>query len=300
MKKIFSRIIFLSLFLLAACGTQTDWKVEITKPLQFVKGKDTPFEIKITDQGKPVTGVSATAEIAMVNMNHGNLNIRLEEGEKGLYSGTAIPTMAGEYEVILTLKQDGRTFEKVLKMEIKTTEDAATINGEPITREDLDFYRFINELHIAINREADRITYQGSELDERMAYWDSQEKLNQDKNQLLTQIIRLRAIAMLAMEKGYHASDAEVEAEISKIRDKYSQSAVASTLIAQFGEERFWKIEQKQYQLIVLTQKVQNDVKEQVRKENPSVGDQEINFLAKKKYEDLLISQVNSLEIVIL
>jgi hypothetical protein len=45
----------------------------------------------------------------------------------------------------------------------------ATINGKTINSDDLEFYRFINILHIAINREADQQKYQGEQLNERMA-----------------------------------------------------------------------------------------------------------------------------------
>lgn len=39
---------------------------------------------------------------------------------------------------------------------------------------------------------------------------------------------------------------------------------------------------------------------EKVKQENPTMAQQEINFQAQKQYEELLVSQVNSLEIVIL
>jgi len=137
-------------------------------------------------------------------------------------------------------------------------------------------------------------------LKEALAYWDSQEKMVEDKNQLLTQIIRLRAMALLAEEKGHLAADTEIEAEINKVQGQYNQYETAKAMITQFGEEAFWEIEKQQYKLIVLSQKVQNDLVAQVKKENPKMGEQEIYFQAQKLYEELLVSQVNSLEIVIL
>lgn len=300
-KTLFVFIVLILVVLLSGCGGEgKDWEVDITKPLTFAKDQETEFEILITNQGKPVTGVNATAHIDMSTMNHGSLNLKLIEGENGHYVATGTPTMAGKYDVVLKLKKDGYTFEKFLEMDVEKAEGVATINGEAITSSDLEFYAFINTLHIAINREADQQAYQGAELDERMNYWDSQEKLNDDKNQLLTQIIRLRSMALLGVEKGHKATAEEVATEIATIRAKYEQSEAAVALINEFGEQKFWDTQENQYKMIVLTQKVQKDLVEMVRKENPGVSEQEITYLAQKQYEDLLVSQVNSLEIKIL
>jgi hypothetical protein len=110
---------FLLVLFLTGCGTESEWNVEITKPLKYVKGQESTFEISIMDEGKPVTDVSATARVEMANMNHSALNFRLEEGAKGHYSGKATPTMKGKYSVALKLKKDGRTYERLLEMEIK-------------------------------------------------------------------------------------------------------------------------------------------------------------------------------------
>ncbi|NHM30167.1 hypothetical protein [Neobacillus terrae] len=45
---------------------------------------------------------------------------------------------------------------------------------------------------------------------------------------------------------------------------------------------------------------MQKDLTEKVKKENPQACAQEIEYLAQQKYEDLLVSQVNSLHIEIL
>jgi hypothetical protein len=52
--------------------------------------------------------------------------------------------------------------------------------------------------------------------------------------------------------------------------------------------------------MIVMSQKVQKDLLEKVKKENPKAGEQEVYYLAQKEYEELLVSQVNSLSIEIL
>jgi hypothetical protein len=249
---------------------------------------------------RKVTGLNVLAEFSMTNMDHGTTEVKLTEKENGIYSGKVELPMAGKYEIFFVLERDGQKAEKVINYEVKESEGVASINGEWITNEDIEFYKFINYLQLAINRETDQKRYTGVQLKEALSYWESQEKLVEDQNQLLTQIIRLRAMAMLAEEKGHTATGAEVETEIKKVRDQYSQFEAAKAMINEYGEDKFWEIEKQQYQLIVLSQKVQKDIIEKVKKENPEMAQQEINFQAQKQYEELLVSQVNSMEIVIL
>ncbi|MFE8701939.1 FixH family protein [Cytobacillus sp. FJAT-54145] len=295
MKKIL--MILLLVFLLGACSSQSDLNVEITKDLFYVKDKESKFEIKITDKGKPVEGLTIAANFSMTDMDHGSYDVSLTESEKGMYVGELAIPMAGKWEIVFTVEQDGKTIEKVIQYEVKKSDGVATINGQWITEEDLEFYSFINKLHIEISREKDKETYKGEALDDALAYWDAQEKLVQDKNQLLTQIIRLRSMALLGEEKGHKATESEIEEEITKVRNQYGEFEVATTLIKEYGEQKFWDKQAKQYELIVLSQKVQQDLIAKVKEENPDVNEQEIYYLAQKQYEELLVSQVNSLKI---
>ena len=297
MKKAMRWTALLFLALLAGCSADPEYKIEVTKPIYFQADTEVPFEIQVTEAKKAVEGLDVSAEFSMTNMDHGTTEVTLTEGTKGTYAGNVKLPMGGKYEIVFTLEKDGKKTEEIIDYEVKEPEGVASINGEWITNEDLDFYKFINQLQLAINRETDQKRYTGDQLKEALSYWDSQEKLVEDKNQLLTQIIRLRAMAMLAEEKGHSASDAEVETEINKVRDQYNQFESAKTMINDYGEEKFWEIEKQQYQLIVLTQKVQKDMVEKVKKENPKMGEQEIYFQAQKQYEELLVSQVNSLKV---
>jgi hypothetical protein len=285
--------------MLAGCSSNQNIEIETTKPLYFSKDKEMPFEIKVTEEGKAVEGLEITAQISMVGMDHGTVDTTFEEGKDGLYATNVKLSMPGDWEVVYTIERDGKTFEKVIQYEVEKNPGVATINGELITSEDIEFYRFINQLHIAISKAEDEKNLMGEKLDEALAYWDAQEKLNDNQNQLITQIIRLRAMALLGEEKGHKATAEEVETALATVREQYGQHEVAQAMIQEFGEEKFWSIEEKQYQLIVLSQKVQQDLISEVKKENPKVNDQEISFLAQKKYEELLVSQVNSLEIQI-
>jgi hypothetical protein len=300
MKKAMRLTALLLLAFLAGCTADPEYSIEITKPIYQQPDEEMPFEIQVKEKDEDTTGLDVSAEFSMTNMDHGMTKVKLTEGEEGTYSGMVELPMPGKYEILFILEKDGEKTEKVISYEVEKPEGVASINGEWITHEDVDFYKFINNLQLAINRETDQKRYTGDQLKEALAYWDSQEKLVEDQNQLLTQIIRLRSMAMLAEEKGHTATDAEVETEINKVRAQYDQFESAKGMINEYGEEKFWETEKQQYQLIVLSQKVQKDMIEKVKKENPEMSQQEINFQAQKQYEELLVSQVNSMEIVIL
>jgi hypothetical protein len=300
MKTVMRLAVLLVLVILAGCNADPEYKIEVTKPIYHQPDKEMPFEIKVSEKEEAASGLTVSAEFSMTNMDHGTTEVELTEKEDGIYSGAVKLPMTGKYEIFFTLEKDEKKAEQVLNYEVKQPEGVASIDGKWITYEDVDFYKFINYLQLAINRENDQKRYTGDQLKEALSYWESQEKLIQDQNQLLTQIIRLRSMAMLAEEKGHTASDAEVEAEINKVRGQYNQFESAKAMINEYGEEKFWETEKQQYQMIVLSQKVQKDIIEKVKKENPDMAQQEINFQAQKQYEELLVSQVNSLKIEIL
>jgi hypothetical protein len=299
-KKYLMLVILLMIAGLAGCSSSPDYKIDFTKPLYFGQDKASPFEIKVTENKKSVKGLKVKVEMSMANMDHGTYNATLTEGKSGTYTGKIKLPMAGKYEANFTLEKGGKTTEKTIDLTVKKPAGVALIDGKWITNEDIDFYKFINYLQLAINREAAQKQYSGKKLDEEMAYLKSQEKTAEDKNQILTQIIRLRAMGLIAKEKGYTASDAEVNKELSKVRGQYKEFKSAEAMIKAFGEKKFWDIEKQQYTLIVLTQKVQQALIAQAQKENPKAGIQEVTYEAQQKYEDLLVSQVSSLKIEIL
>lgn len=299
MKKVNTCIVFVLLFMLAACSSSKSIEVTVEKELYFQKDQTSEFAIQVTNKEEPVKGLKISAEFSMVDMDHGKYEVSFTEQENGIYTSEVELPMVGEWEIVFTIDQDGKTIEKVIEYEVKEPSGVATINGEWVTNDDIEFYRFINKLHIEINREQAQGTYEGKELEETLANLDDQEQAVQDQNTLLTQIIRLRSVALLGVEKGHHASEKEVSEAIKSVREQYAQSKAAQNLIKEFGEERFWNKQEKQYELIVLSQKVQTDLINKVKKENPDVNEQEVLYQAQKQYEDLLVSQVNSLNIKI-
>jgi hypothetical protein len=299
MKKRVSAILLL-LAIITGCSSAPDYTVKVTKDLYYEKDTEMPFEIKVTENNKAAGGLDVSAQLSMTNMDHGAYDVKLAEGENGTYSGKVNLPMGGKYEAAFTLEKYGKKTVEVIELNVTKPKGVAKINGEWITDEDVSFYKLINQLQLEINREGAQKKYKGKQLEEELGYLDTQAKTLEDKNQLLTQIIRLRAMALLADEKGHKADEAEVDQALLKAREQYDQYESAKKLINEYGEEKFWAIEKQQYQMIVLSQKVQKDLIEKVKKANPKAGEQEIYYLAQKEYEELLVSQVNSLKIEIL
>lgn len=297
MKKVFTCFVFLSIFILASCSSGSDLKIDVEKDLYFAMEQPSEFEIKVTEGDEPVKGLEIAAEFDMTQMDHGSYHAEFEERGNGIYGTEIELPMSGEWEIVFTILRDGEEIEKVMEYEVKEAKGVALINGEWVTEEDLDFYRFINKLHIEISKEKDKAQYKGKKLEDRIAYWDRQEEEANNKNALLTQIVRLRAMALLGEEKGHKAGEEEIQEAVQAAREQYEQYDIAKKMIKEFGEDKFWEIEEKQYEKIILSQKVQNDLIERVKKENQDVNEQEIMYLAEKEYEELLVDQVGSLKI---
>lgn len=305
MKKILAFL--MGLFFLSGCGGSS-YDVEIADVPTFIPEKASKISFKITKGNKPQTGLEVEASFEMEKMDHGTIEIPLKEQQEGVYSGEVTLPMEGDWQALLLISNGTDTEEKLVTFTVNKGEASAaefpegvvaTINGDEITTEDLEFYEFINNVQIAMYREADKAKYKGKELEEAMKYWDAQEKAAKNKSTLLTQIIRLRAMALLAEEKGHTASEGEILAKLNETKNMYKTSPVAQQMIKEFGEEKFWAIQEKQHKAIVLVSKVQQDMIDNVKKANPKAESKEINMLAQKKYEELLVSQVSSLDIKI-
>jgi hypothetical protein len=299
MKKLLFAIL-LVFAVLAGCSSGPNYKVDITKPLYFVKDKEVPFEIKVTENNKPVTGLTISADLSMANMDHGTAKATFTEEQKGLYAGKVKIPMNGKYEMDFTLNKGDKKSEKVFDYNVKKPIGVATINGKWIKNEDLKFYELLNKLQLAINRETIKKKYSGAKLQDELSFLDVQEKSISDKNQLLTQIIRTRSMALLGEEKGYKVSTAALNKVLTKAHGQYDHFDSTKKLIQEFGEEKFWSAEKQELHSIILIQQIQATLAYTEKQKNPTTSPSEINFQAQQDYEDLLESQVNSLKIEIL
>jgi hypothetical protein len=301
MKKIIIGAVLLLAALLSGCSSSgPNYKVSMTKQLYFLKDHATTFEIKVTENKKAVSGLVVSADVSMANMDHDTETVKLTDEKNGKYSGKVKLPMDGKYELTFNMKKANSKTEKTIDYTVKKAKGVAMINGQWIKSEDLLFFKLVNKLQLEINRENAKKTYTGSQLEDELAYIDSQEKNAKDQNQLLTQVIRIRSMALLAEERGHQATTDAITGAIAKDHAQYDQYPAVESLIASFGEKKFQSLEEKEYTFTILADQVMADVTAQAKKDNPNVNDQEVNYQAQQNYEDLLVSQMDSLKIHIL
>jgi hypothetical protein len=295
MKKI-AATIFVCILFLVGCN-KGDWEVSVkTKPF-YKEGVSAPFVVEIKENGKPASGLTVHATFEMANMDHGTITTTLKEKSGGIYEGKVQLPMEGEWEMLLRIKNGKQTVEKLMKMQVKKEDAVAKINGLAITMEDVRFHQTLSQIGIAIGKETDQAKYKGEELKERLNYWERQNQHLQQIHPSVTHLIELHSMALLAKEKGYSVTKSEVAKELTERKRQYDRYKTAKEIIHQYGEKKFWKQQQQYAKLALLAKKVWNDMVKQTEKENPNVAKTEIYFLAQKKYDELLISQVNSLQI---
>jgi hypothetical protein len=291
------------LFALTACSPRPTWQAAMELAPVFTKDQPSTIAFKITDEaGQPVNNLQIKALFEMTKMDHGSIEADLQHSHDGLYQTKLNLNMSGLWQATLTMSDGISSTEETLSFETKelpSEQAIATINGRRIIHEDIAFYELINLIQIEMYREHDQKKYQGKEIEQAMKYWDMQVEAAKQTNTLLTQIIRLHAVSLLAQEKGHQATAVEVADAMAKIKPEYEQSPAAMKLIDQYGSEKFWSKQESQYHRIVLSMKVQEDVMELVKKSNPDSDPKQLQVLAQKKYEELLVSQMGTLDIKI-
>ncbi|MCK7606428.1 FixH family protein [Geobacillus stearothermophilus] len=284
------------LFLLAGCQGN-DWTVSVKTTPFYKEGTTSLFAVAIQKDGKPAGGLEVTAVFEMANMDHGQIVVQLAEKEPGLYEGNVQLPMDGEWDALLQIKDGDETVEKLVTLKVKKQDVAAMINGTAITAAEVKFYQTRWQIEISSAMEAVKKQYRGEELNERLSYWKRQLNETTEPRSAVTRLIELHSMALLAEEKGYSVDEPAVDREVENRKRQYEGSETAQTLIRQYGEAAFWKQERRYVQLVLLAQNVWNDMVEQVKNEHPNVTEAEMRFLAQKKYDELLVSQIDSLSI---
>jgi len=284
------------LFLLAGCQGN-DWTVSVKTTPFYKEGTASLFAAAIQKDGKPASGLEVTAIFEMTNMDHGQTVVQLAEKEPGLYEGNVQLPMEGEWDVLLQMKDGNETIEKLVTLQVKRQDVAAMINGAAITAAEVKFYQTRRQIEISIATEAVKKQYHGKQLNERLNYWERQLNETTEPRSAVTRLIELHSMALLAEEKGYSVDEPAVDREVEKRKRQYEGSKTAQTLIRQYGEAAFWKQERRYVRLALLTQNVWNDMVKQAKNEYPNMAETEVRFFAQKKYDELLVSQIDSLDI---
>jgi len=118
--------------------------------------------------------------------------------------------------------------------------------------------------------------------------------------EIITQIIQLRAINLLAELKGVVTTSDEVRERISTYRQNNESIPVFKDMVMQFGEDKFWRFEEKRYYVILNTEKIKKDlidVERERYKDNTDVSEDVLKYVASKKFDNLVVEAFGLLDI---
>jgi hypothetical protein len=82
--------------------------------------RDLTFGVQLADaEDRPVTGAKANVSLVMPQMDMGKNEFSLREGRPGFYTGVGRFTMAGPWNVVVTVAADGKTGQKTFPLVVK-------------------------------------------------------------------------------------------------------------------------------------------------------------------------------------
>ncbi|KOP71738.1 hypothetical protein ACFFHH_14425 [Cytobacillus solani] len=187
-----------------------------------------------------------------------------------------------------------------VSMEKLTNEDkVVTINGMVYTYADLKFFELMSKVEIELNRLQDQQSLTGKELEDKLKYWDEQIKYHDNYNVNLSKMIEQNSMYLLAEEKGLKVDEQVLQKKIDDFTQKVDQAELAKKLIEASSSDEYNTQLNTYFKQRVLTEEIYNILKEDVKKENPDAAEQEISYLTDKKYEELYMSQMESLNLTI-
>lgn len=86
---------------------------------EFQKGELSEFIVKVMEGDKGATGLSITALFEMEKMDHGIIEVPLEDIGNGLYKGSVELAMAGDWLVEFRAESGNTIIEEILTFEVK-------------------------------------------------------------------------------------------------------------------------------------------------------------------------------------
>ncbi|GED17925.1 FixH family protein [Aneurinibacillus migulanus] len=105
----------LFLLLLVGCTSSTQWEAAVKVPAVFKVGKACPIVVNITENGSPVSGLQVNVQVEMKGMDHGTIEVALEDKGKGTYEGAALLPMGGEWEAVVKMSKDRNNQEQIVQ-----------------------------------------------------------------------------------------------------------------------------------------------------------------------------------------
>lgn len=88
-----------------------------TDPAPPLEDQETLFKLTVTDSsGKPVTGASVSAALEMQSMDMGKNDVTFSDKGSGNYEGKGKFTMAGPWNVVVSVKQADNTDQQTISI----------------------------------------------------------------------------------------------------------------------------------------------------------------------------------------
>ncbi|WP_209020980.1 hypothetical protein [Evansella clarkii] len=175
----------------------------------------------------------------------------------------------------------------------------AEVNDTEITADKAEFQQLIGLLHLELVRTEGQAEMDEETLEYMSEFWDEQEVQVRNMNHTLTKVIRTLAMAKLAEEKGYVMGEEAVEEQADLFYGQYESEPAALALIEEYGTELFQEQLYDYTEEWLLARIVYADVLEEVQSERPGMEGEELEHIASQQYEELLVSQMETLDVKI-
>ena len=179
------------------------------------------------------------------------------------------------------------------------TENVVKIEGTTFTRDDMEFYALMQKTKNELNRATDAEGLQGQALSASDAYWDAQNKMFDNVNVKLQNLIEIHAMSLLAEEKNYFVPYEELGLKVTEYYEIIEDNAAIQEMIKQYGEENHDLNVEAYMRESMLRDRVAADIEKTVLDELPDVTEQEIRYEVNTRYDELSMDQISGLEMKI-
>ncbi|MGD8190504.1 FixH family protein [Brevibacillus ginsengisoli] len=119
MKKVIIFLAVLSLLLLGGCGSGDKWSATINSASAFTEGKPIKIVMDVKEAEKSAPGLKVHTTLEMMNMDHGKVEVDLEDQGNGTYEKEVVIPMKGEWVATATISNGKDSEEKSLKLKVE-------------------------------------------------------------------------------------------------------------------------------------------------------------------------------------
>lgn len=187
-------------------------------------------------------------------------------------------------------KQSENELKEHEQNDMNSDDRVVTIGDKTFYQEDLDFYTLMNKVKITLQIDAAKNEEEANQLKEQLDYFEY-------VNANLQSLIELYGMTLLAEEKNYFVPAEKLNDAAKKYDERVQRNTNAVHLIKQFGIEKYEQHIEEYIRQTILRDRIANELKENIEKDNPDSEEHEINFMLEKNFQELLMDQIATLDI---